>query len=156
VFEQFTETFANAVFQNNGTADILINQYTVTIVGSDLPQRTVNTAVLLPGGRCSDSPTTHCGLDNDCGFGGECVQTAVPVGVLLVNFVDKTLLVGDAQCPGVDPFTGLPTPGTVVPRRYQINVVFKGSDETGEGFTINAPLDGNFFDANNCNASSED
>lgn len=154
VFEQFTETFANAVFVNNGTADILLDTYTVSIPGSGLPPRTVSTAALLPGGRCASSPTTHCGLDNDCGFGDVCDQTLAPVTILLFDFVDKTLIVGDAVCPGVDPFTGLPTPGTVLPQTYQVNVTFSGSDETGERFTVKTGLVAGFFDANNCDTGS--
>lgn len=158
VFEAFTETFANAVFQNNGTADILLDSYTVSIVGAGIPPRTINTAALLPAGRCSNSPTTHCGLDNDCsifgGMAGQCDQTQVPVGIVLVNFVEKELAKGDGVCPGVDPNTGLPTPGTVVPQNFQINVTFSGSDETGERFTVRTGLNGSFFDANNCDTST--
>src|SRR5215470_9639971 len=48
-FEAFTETQANAVFINFGTADILLDHYTVTILNSDIPTRTVQTAALLQG-----------------------------------------------------------------------------------------------------------
>lgn len=155
VFEEFTETFANAVFQNNGTADILLDTYTVTILGSNIPSRTTTMAALLPGGRCSNSPTTHCGLDNDCGLGAICNQAETPVAISLFNFTDKALLVGDSVCPGVDPLTGLPTPGNVLPQTYQVNVTFSGSDESGERFTVKTGLSGSFFDANNCDAGSE-
>lgn len=149
VFEQFTETFANAVFVNQGFADILLDHYTVTIHNSDIPPRTVQSAVLLPGGRCSNSPTSHCGLDRECGL-GQCVQVQTPVTILLFDFIDKQLVVGDAVCPGVDPLTGLPTPGTVVPLTKQVTVTFSGSDETGERFTVDTGLVAGFFDANNC------
>ncbi len=154
VFEIFTQTRANAVFVNNGTADILLDRYTVSIPGSDLPTRTVTTAALLPGGRCSNSPTTHCGLDNDCGLLATCDQTVTAVEILLYDFVDKQLIVGDQVCPSVDPRTGLPTPGTVIPQTLQTNVTFSGSDETGERFTVRAGIVAGFFDANNCDAGS--
>jgi hypothetical protein len=156
VFESFTQTHANALFVNFGTADIRLDRYTVNIPGSGLPSRTTTTSALLPGGRCADQPTEHCGLDSDCGLGGICDQTEVPIEILLFDFVDKTLIVGDATCPGVDPFTGLPTPGTVLPQTYQVNVTFSGSDESGERFTVTSGLTVGFFDANNCDAGSEE
>ena len=154
VFEQFTQTHANAVFTNFGTADILLDTYTVSIPGAAIPTRTAHTAALLPAGRCASQPTRHCGLDNDCGFADVCDQTPVPIEILLFDFVDKQLIVGDQKCPGVDPLTGLPTPGSIVPQTYQVNVVFYGSDETGERFTVNTGLRVGFFDANNCDTSS--
>jgi hypothetical protein len=150
VFEQFTQTHANAVFVNFGTADILLNSYTVSIPGSGIPTRTAHTAALLPAGRCNNRPTVHCGLDNDCGVGGLCDQSQVPVEILLFDFVDKQLIVGDLTCPGVDPNTGLPTPGDIVPQTFQVNVTFFGSDESNNSFTVNAGLRVGFFDANNC------
>ena len=154
VFESFTETVANAVFVNNGFADILLDRYSVTIQNSHIPVRTVQTATLLPGGRCSNSPTTHCSLDNDCGITGQCEQVETPVQVSLFDFTMKELVIGDAVCPGVDPATGLPTPGTVLPQTKQVNVSFSGTDETGKRFTVNTGLTASFFDANNCSTGS--
>lgn len=153
-FEQFTETFANAVFMNNGTADILLDQVTVSIPQSGIPSRTTNVAVLLPGGRCSNSPTTRCGLDSQCpGLGAICEQTETPVGIQLFDFIIKELVRGDAVCPSVDPLTGLPTQGTVVPQTYQTNLTFSGSDASGKRFTVKSGLVASFFDANNCDNS---
>jgi hypothetical protein len=149
-FEAFTQTRANALFINNGTADILLDRYTVSIPGSGIPDRTVNVAALLLGGRCSNSPTTHCGLDSDCGLAVNCDQTETSVEILLYDFIDKQLIVGDGRCPGVDPETGNPIPGNVVPQTLQTNVTFSGSDESGERFTVKAGLVAGFFDANNC------
>jgi hypothetical protein len=149
-FESFTETSANAIFVNNGTADILLDTYRVDIPGSGLPAREVDTAVLLPGGRCLNSPTFHCGFDTDCGTQGLCFHEQVPVQVLLYDFIDKELLRGDQRCPqlNLDDLTIIP--GDVTPMRYQTNLTFSGSDETGERFTVKAGLAGTFFDANNC------
>jgi hypothetical protein len=152
VFESFTETVANAIFVNNGTADILLDHYTVSILNSNIPPKTVSTAALLPAGRCSNAPTTHCGLDSDCLL-GQCLQTETPVQVSLFDFITKELVIGDAVCPGVDPITDLPTPGTVVPQTKQVNVTFSGSDESGERFTVRTGLTASFFDANNCGSS---
>jgi hypothetical protein len=158
VFETFTQTHAIANFINLGRADILLESYTVDILRSGLPTRTVSTGALLPSGRCENSPTTKCSLDNDCttiqGMTGECNQPLTGVEILLFDFIDKSLLVGDATCPGVDPDTGLPIPGTVLPQRYDIDVTFAGSDETGEEFIIKAGLVAGVFDANNCDAGT--
>lgn len=153
VFESFTETVANAVFVNNGFADILIDRYTVTIENSHIPSKTVQIAALLPGGRCSNSATTHCSLDNDCGVGGQCGTTETPVEISVFDFTIKELIVGDQICPGVDPATGLPTPGNVLPQTKQTRITFSGSDETGKRFTVTAGLTASFFDANNCTTS---
>ena len=150
VFEQFTETTANAVFVNNGTADILLDRYTINTPGSGVPPRTVTVSALLPGGRCSNNPTIHCGLDRDCGLIATCDHVEVPVQILLYDFVFKALVIGDAVCPGVDPLTGLPMPGTVVPQTLQTDVTFSGSDQSGERFTVDTGLVASFFDANNC------
>jgi hypothetical protein len=154
--ETFTETLANANFINNGTADILLDQYTVAIPSSGIPNRTVDSTVLIPGGRCGTLPNNHCGLDNDCPVGDTCEHVAVPVTILLYTFGDKTLLVGDQTCPTLDfsdPNNPVFVPGTVLPKTFQTNVTFSGSDETGKRFTVRTGLVGSFFDANNCNAS---
>lgn len=156
-YEQFTETFANAVFMNNGTADILLDRVTVSTPGSGIPSRTTNVSVLLPSGRCSNSPTTRCGVDRQCGLQqGTCNQTETPVGIQLYDFIFKELIRGDAVCPSVDPITGLPTQGTVVPQTFQTNVTFSGSDASGKRFTVRAGLVTSFFDANNCSGSGGD
>jgi hypothetical protein len=150
-FEAFTETYANAVFVNNGTADILIDRYTVSIPGSGIPSRTVQTAVLVPGGRCAGASTVHCGLDADCGvLGGRCEHDEVSVQVLLYDFTTKELIRGDQRCPTLDPDNLVVIPGNVTPETFQTNVTFSSSDETGERFTIKTGLVGSFFDANNC------
>ena len=153
-FETFTETYANAVFINNGTADILIDRYTVSIPGSGIPSRTVQTAVLLPGGRCGNTPNLHCGLDNDCLVGDSCDHVSVPVQVLLYDFTTKELIRGDQRCPTLDPDNLVVIPGTVTPETFQTNVQFSGSDETSERFSVKTGLVGSFFDANNCNTGS--
>jgi hypothetical protein len=152
-FESFTSTRANAVFVNNGTADILLDSYTVSIPGSDIPPRVANIAALIPGGRCVGSPTTHCGFDSDCGFADTCDHVEVPVEILLFDFTVKELIRGDKTCPTVDVIDKLIRPGTVVPQTYQTNVKFTGSDETGQDFSINTGLVADFFDANNCTTS---
>jgi hypothetical protein len=155
-FEEFTSTRAFALFQNVGFADILLSRYVVSNPPeSGLPDRTVETAVLIPGGRCSNSPSTHCGDDSDCGGLGGCVQSATPIEILLFDFIDKALLQGEGTCPQLDPDNpGLIIPGTVVPQRYQTNVTFFASDESGEEFQINAGLSGQFSDFNNCQDTS--
>lgn len=154
--ELFTETYANANFMNNGTADILLSQYTISIPGSGVPDRTVSSTVLLPGGRCGSLPNRHCGLDTDCPPGDTCNHVTVPVQILLYTFQTKELLVGDGQCPDLDfrdPDNPVFIPGTVIPKTFQTNVVFRGSDETGKDFRFNTGIVGSFFDANNCNIS---
>jgi hypothetical protein len=151
--EQFTETYANANFINNGTADIQLQQYTVTIPNTGIPSRTVNSTLLIPGGRCGTQPNRHCGLDTDCPFADVCDHVEVPVQILLYTFQTKELLVGDATCPRLDftdPNNPILIPGTVVPKTLQTNVSFRGSDETGKTFKINTGIVGSFFDANNC------
>jgi hypothetical protein len=151
-FEIFTATRANAVFVNNGTADIRLDRYTVSIPGSDLPSRTVETAAIIPGGRCDDAPSTQCGVDADCGLDSTCEHEPVAVEILLYDFSDKLLILGDAQCPELALVDGLPVilPGTVLPQTYQTDVTFSGSDESGERFNVSAGLAADFFDANNC------
>lgn len=155
VFETFTPTSANAIFVNNGTADILLDQYTVSTPGLGVPARTVSADVLLPGGRCTGSPTTQCGFDSQCGLVGPCDHAQTMVQVLLYSLVEKELIVGDQTCPLLDttttPFTVIP--GDVTPQTHQTKITFHGSDETGKGFTVNAGLVGTFSDAINCTAS---
>ncbi len=152
-FEQFTQTRANAIFINNGTSDILLDRYTVSLPGSGIPDRTGNVALLLPGGTCSDSPTTECGSDNQCNPDATCLHVETPVEILLFDFVTKELIRGDATCPTLDLNTGQIIPGTVLPVTYQTDVTFSGSDASGERFTVRAGLVAGFFDANNCQAS---
>jgi hypothetical protein len=154
--EQFTETVANAVFINNGTADILLDRYTITYLSPPslpIPPRTVQTAVLLPGGRCTGLPNRKCGTDADCGIALPCEHTSVDVGVLLYDFATKVLIVGDQQCPTLqedDQGNVIIVPGDVTPVSFQTNVTFSGSDETGKRFTVKTGILGSFFDANNC------
>lgn len=152
-FEQYTQTSANALFVNNGTSDILLDRYVVSIQGSGIPDRTSNVALLLPGGSCSDSPTTECGTDDQCNQGATCEHVETPVQILLFDFVTKELIRGDATCPTIDFNTGQIIPGTVLPVTYQTNVTFSGSDASGERFTVKAGLTAGFFDANNCTSS---
>jgi hypothetical protein len=152
-FETFTSTRAFAQFINNGTADILLSKYVVSIPGSNIPSRTVQTAALIQGGRCSSLPTKHCGSDFDCGVGATCDQTETSIEILLYDFTVKELIRGDQRCPRLDPIDLVVVPGTVTPVTYQTNVTFYGSDETGESFTFKTGLVADFFDANNCQAS---
>jgi hypothetical protein len=154
-FETFTSTRAIAMFVNQGFADIRLDRYTVSIPGSGLPSRTVETSAILPGGTCSNSPSTHCAGDGDCGIGGQCIHEEVGIEILLFDFSDKVLMVGDAECPQLALVDGIPVilPGTVVPQTFQTNVTFSGSDESGERFTVDAGLAADFFDANNCDSS---
>lgn len=160
VLETYTPTTANAIFVNNGFADILLDEYTVSTPGLGVPVRTVSADVLLPGGRCSESPSQHCSLDTDCMSTvgvvavATCDHVQTMVQVLLYSLVEKQLLVGDQTCPMLDttttPFTVIP--GNVTPKTHQTNITFHGSDETGKGFTVNAGLVGTFSDAINCTA----
>lgn len=153
-FESFTQTRANAIFLNNGTSDILLDRYTVSIPSSGIPDRIGNIGVLLPGGSCSDSPSTQCGTDAQCNEGATCEHVEVPVEILLFDFVTKELIRGDATCPTLDFDTGTIIPGTVLPVTYQTNVTFSGSDASGERFTVEAGLVAGFFDANNCESDN--
>ncbi len=152
-FEEFTQTRANAVFMNMGASPILLDRYTVAIPGSGVPTRTGTISVILPGGRCSDSPGTQCADDGQCGPQAICEHVETPVEVMLFDFVTKELVRGDGTCPSIDFNTGEIFPGTVVPQTYQTNVTFSGSDATGERFTITAGMVAGFFDANNCEDS---
>ena len=152
--EEFTSTRAFALFKNVGFADMLLSKYVVTNPGSGLPDRTVETAVLIPSGRCSDDPSAHCSANADCGLGGICDQEETPIEVLLFDFIDKDLLVDPGPCDSIDPETLLIIPGDVIPRRFQTNVTFFASDETGEEFTIRAGLSGQFADFDNCDADT--
>ena len=152
-FESFTQTSANAIFMNMGASPILLDKYTVQIPGSGIPDQTVVTSALLPGGTCSNSPSTQCGGDRDCGALGSCEHVETPVEILLYSFVTKELVRGDKRCPQLDPIDFVIIPGNITPVTYQTNVIFSGSDATGERFTIKTGLVGGFFDANNCSAS---
>lgn len=154
MIEEFTSTRAFAMFLNVGFADILLSKYVVSNPGSGLPDRTVETAVLIPGGRCSNNPAAHCSRNADCGLSGICDQTETPIEVLLFDFIDKDLLVDPGPCDTIDPETLMVIPGNVIPRRFQTNVTFFASDESGENFTIDAGLSGQFADFNNCDAST--
>jgi hypothetical protein len=156
VLENFTVTTANALFTNQGFADILLDRYTVTYLSPPdipIPSRTVQTAVLLPGGSCSTLPNRHCGNDADCGVSGPCQHTQVPVSILLYDFQTKQLILGDQQCPMLSEDNQgnlIVVGGNVTPVSFQTNVTFSGSDETGKRFTVKTGLLGSFFDANNC------
>jgi hypothetical protein len=159
-FEQFTQTRAFAQFVNNGTADIRLESYKVSVPGSGIPPLTTNINIIMPGGRCSNAPNQQCGLDTDCGFAADCVHEQVDVEILLYSFQFKELIrddggaPGDVMCPGVDPRNGLPIPGNVVPQTLQTDVSFSASDSTGERFNVKAGLVAGFFDANNCDDAS--
>lgn len=152
-FESFTQTRANAIFMNMGASNILLDKYTVSIPGSGVPARTASIAAILPGGTCSNSPTTQCGLDSDCGVLANCEHVETSVQVLLFDFVTKELVRGDHRCPSINFETGTIDPGNVVPQTYQTNVTFSGSDASGKRFTVKAGLVAGFFDANNCQDS---
>jgi len=151
-FESFTQTSANAVFMNMGFSPILLDKYIVSIPGSGIPDQTVVTSALLPGGTCGNSASTQCGQNSDCGI-GTCQHVETPVEILLFSFVTKELIKGDKECPRIDFDGGVLIPGNVTPVTYQTNVTFSGSDASGERFTIKTGLVAGFFDANNCSAS---
>lgn len=152
-FEQFTQTRAIAQFVNNGTADLRLDRYTVSVPNSGIPALTTDINIIMSGGRCSNAPNQQCGLDTDCGFAADCEHEQVDVEILLFDFVFKELIKGDAVCPSVDPRNGLPTQGNVVPQTLQANITFSASDSTGQRFTVDAGLVAGFFDANNCEGS---
>jgi hypothetical protein len=152
-FEEFTQTRANAIFMNMGASPILLDSYTVSLPGSGVPPLTANVAAILPGGTCSNSPTTQCGLDSDCGLLATCEHVETSVEVLLYDFVTKELVRGDRRCPSINFETGTIDPGDVIPQTYQTTVTFSGSDASGERFTVKGGLVAGFFDANNCEAS---
>jgi hypothetical protein len=152
VFEIFTQTHANAVFVNFGSADILLDTYTVSIPGSGLPPRTTNTAALLPGGRCVTQPTQHCGLDSDCGFGDICNQTEIPIEILLFDFEDKVLIVGDAGARR-RPTHRDPDAGYCPAQTFQVNVTFSAAIESASASQSRAGSR-RLFDANNRDSGS--
>ncbi len=149
-FEQFTQTRANAIFMNMGASPILLDKYTISIPGSGVPNRSASIAAILPGGTCSNSPSTQCGSDRDCGVIATCQHQETSVEVLLFDFVTKELVRGDKRCPSINFETGTIDPGNVVPQTFQTNVTFSGSDASGKRFTVHAGLVAGFFDANNC------
>ena len=156
--ENFTSTTANALFINQGFADILLDRYTVSVPPqTGIPDRTVQTGVLLPGGTCTTMPSTHCGSDADCGLAGPCNHPEVPVQILLYDFATKAQLIPTGQtCPMLgedDQGNLIIVPGNVTPFSFQTNVTFSGSDETGKRFTVKSGMFGNFSDANNCMTS---
>lgn len=154
--EDFTSTNAMAQFVNYGYSDILIDHYTLVLEGANVPQRTVQTAFIIPGGRCSGSADRRCSVDSDCQTLGPCSHEQTDVQVLLFDFEIKTLLATictpgqTCRCPTLDPNTGFTIPGNVLPQLYQAKITFFASDATGERFQIKTGFMGNFFDANNC------
>ncbi|HSQ01563.1 MAG TPA: hypothetical protein VL049_30435 [Candidatus Dormibacteraeota bacterium] len=152
-FETFTQTRADAIFMNMGASPILLDKYTVTIPNSGVPPRTSSIAAILPGGTCSNSASTQCASDRDCGLIATCEHVETSVEVLLFDFVTKELVRGDHRCPSIDFDTGTIDPGNVVPQTYQTDVAFSGSDASGKRFTVHAGLVAGFFDANNCQSS---
>ena len=151
-FEQFTQTRAAAIFMNMGASPILLDHYIVSIPGSGIPDRTANVAAILPGGTCSNSPRS-AGWTVTAASSPPASTSKRSVEVLIFDFIAKELVRGEKRCPRVDFLTGLIDPGTVIPQTYQTNVIFSGSDASGQRFTVRAGLVAGFFDANNCQAS---
>ena len=161
VFEEFTQTTVNAVFVNNGKADILLDTYTVEIVDSGIDPITQHISATLTGGRCSNAPDTACASNRDCAtlggttILGQCLHTESTVGgLLLFGFgIKEEILPG--QCPVCDFRTGDCSQGTKVPQAFDVIVTFSGTDTTDKRFTISAGYVADFFDANNCMATTQ-
>lgn len=136
--EPFTETAANAQFQNNQKLDITINSYTVRILDSGVGEVTRLTSQTVPGKRCTNDLTRSCAVDRDCTVNatiGLCQPSISQVQVLLADFTTKALII-----PSVEPGG----------RTLDIEVTFFGSDVTGADWQSTAFIAGTFTDFNNC------
>lgn len=139
--ESYTETSANAVFQNNQQADIIIDRYEVEIADPDagVPRRERNAgSQVVTGKRCTTNPTQPCATDGDCAAGlglGICLPSESFVQVLLFDFSDKLLIL-----PRAEPF------GATLP----VNVRFFGRDLSGGEWRANVGYKARFDSFNNC------
>ncbi len=140
VYECFTQTKINAIFINEGRADIQLQSYVVD-TGSQTgisPQRhdiTVN----IPGGRCSNSDRA-CAVDDDClssGGTGTCLHTDTTVhGLLLFDVTEKTLI----------------SHSVVQSLTVNVNITFYGEDDAANERTVATSYSVTFADFNNCNS----
>lgn len=145
--EDYTETFAFAIFVNRGKADIELENYTIEVLDSGLPilNRTVSSNI--PGGRCTTSPQTQCATNTDC-LGGNCQRQETAVPILLYDFEFKQIAV-DGQCPlNLDTFEL--TGGTVIPRNYDVIITFTGVDQTDKRRVISTGYATTFADIDSC------
>jgi len=142
--EPFTQTLINAQFVNRGKADIVLDEYTVSVPGSGVADDTRAISARIPGGRCVGQPQRQCGFDDECG-GGICTHDVAEVGVLLFDFNFKSLVV-DGQCPSIDDRLG-----SVISRTRDIVITFSGNDETDERRTVTVQYLATFADFDSCN-----
>jgi hypothetical protein len=97
-FETFTQTIVNAVFLNESSTDILLQQYRIHF---DDPSYAIGDMVfqigaVISGGRCSNAMTRSCAVDTDCVIPGQmssgatCDHPSTLVsGILLFDFLTK-------------------------------------------------------------------
>jgi hypothetical protein len=137
-FEPFTSTFVTAVFVNRGKADIILDSYSVDVPSSGVPPFTRRIGRRLTGGRClGTDPQRACADDLDC-LGGLCVHSESTVTLLLYDF-DFKQRVRRGECPfDLESLT------------LNADLVFSGSDETGERFTIRTSYVSTFDNFDNC------
>jgi hypothetical protein len=141
--EPFTQTLINAEFVNRGKADIILDEYTVSVPGSGVADVTRAVSARIPGGRCAGQPQEQCAFDDECAA-GFCTHDVATVGILLFDFNFKSLVV-DGQCPSIeDPL------GSVISRTRDVVITFSGNDETDERRTVTAQYLATFADFNSC------
>jgi hypothetical protein len=144
VVEPYTQTRINALFVNRGKADIVLDDYVVSVPGSGVADQQRFLSARIPGGRCANNAQQECAFDDEC-IGAACTHEVTSVEILLFDFNFKSLVV-DGQCPTLeDPF------GSVISRTLTTNVTFSGEDETSERRTISASYSATFDNFNSCN-----
>jgi hypothetical protein len=137
-FEPFGETYATAVFINQGGADIQLDTIDIDTraAGSPPVKRQISAAVI--GGRCANNSSRQCALDTDCpavggGAFATCQRTDSTVTFFLFDFATKFQV----------------SPGT-----YDIPITFSGQDTSESRFTVRTHMTVTFADFDNCSAST--
>jgi hypothetical protein len=140
--EPFTQTLVNALFVNRGKADIVLDEYVVSVPDSGVADQVRGISARIPGGRCSEDSQRQCAFDDDCV--GLCTHDVTTVGILLFDFNFKSLVV-DGQCPSFeDPA------GSVISRTRDVILTFSGNDETDERRTISTQYVATFANFDSC------
>jgi hypothetical protein len=136
--EPFSSTAVNAVFVNRGKADIVVDSYTLNVPDSGVPPVTRRISARLIGGRCLGADIEkQCAIDSDCGF-GTCAHRETSFNMLLYDF-DFKQRVRQGDCPfNLEPLT------------LDAQLVFNGTDEADNHYTIHTSYVSTFDNFDNC------
>jgi hypothetical protein len=144
-FEVFTQTIINAVFMNEESTDILLqNVHVDTGSSSGLSPFDETISANVIGGRCSNAADQSCASGGDCvsvGGGsllGTCVHTETTVSaILLFDFLRKAQAALNPVIFGV---------------AQNVTITFTGTDDRGRTFTVTTGYVATFDNFDNCMA----